>query len=468
MKKNNLSLFMFIVLAAIVLPSCSSIYDDTPSVTFFPSVEVDPNEEYFSLGEAISRENSEAYIYKGSWIFCEQQQYEECVRTTEKGEKIYVKRNIQRWVKYNPYTGETSSICLDPVCTHGPGSKCISIAPDNCLPALLGSIVGDWIIISHQIPIRDTSLGFIPETYAYNLKNGECFQLSKADISGAIISKLSTNVTFGNKYYVTKQVLDYSNTEYVPGNDIEDLNDYVPETITYLCVFDFDTRKFTELFEIKEDYKLCAVTSERFYFKDGDLSSEIYSTDRNGNGMRKEDAWSFSPGYCCGTYGYDFGDEYKIFDLRTDTTKIVPKEFSYQRTFLCDDGILFSTFSGADDSYAKLLDSRQEWKNYSDFVSEVNKRRYESTSQIYLMSFDGSSKKVIFEGNGMILDAYYKSGKYIYGFVSYPDPNNNYKVPRSLNGGRSVINIETGEITSIPLLELILPENCRLISDSES
>ena len=467
MKKKMLSLYIFIVLAAIALPSCSSIYDDTPSVTFSPAIEIDPNEEYFSLGTAVSLSNAEASIYNNSWIFYEQQQYEECIRTTAEGKKIYVKRNIQRWVKYNPYTGETSSICLDPACTHGPGSGCISIAPDNCLPSVT-CIVGDWVILSHHFHIIDTELGFIRESYAYNLKNGEIVQLSEVDVSGSAIEKLGSGFPFGNKHYVTKQIFDYTNTEYVPGNDIEDLNDYVPETITYLCVFDFDTRKFTELFEIKEDYKLCAVTSERFYFKDGDLSSEIYSTDRNGNGMRKEDAWSFSPGYYCGTYGYDFGDEYKIFDLRTDTTKIVPKEFSYQRTFLCDDGILFSTFSGADDSYAKLLDSRQEWKNYSDFVSEVNKRRYESTSQIYLMSFDGSSKKVIFEGNGMILDAYYKSGKYIYGFVSYPDPNNNYKVPRSLNGGRSVINIETGEITSIPLLELILPENCRLTSDPES
>ena len=48
------------------------------------------------------------------------------------------------------------------------------------------------------------------------------------------------------------------------------------------------------------------------------------------------------------------------------------------------------------------------------------------------------------------------SGDYLFGYVSYGDPNNNFAVTYPGNNGRCAINLETGEITLIPQLEIYL------------
>lgn len=456
MKHNIKYMFLYLISLLLLLSSCSSIYSEAEPITPITKIEVDPNEEYFTLGTEINKEGNTQCIYNGCWIYSEYQEYQEHIRTKPDGEKIYVGRKIRRFVKYNPYTDTVSSPCLDPICTHGPGSGCVFIVPNDAMPDIKG-MIGDWFLFGYSYELS-TELGFFSEAYAYNLSTGELIQLSDYDPSAKVISQPKGWCTFGNKKYVTIQVLDYTDTDYIHKGERNELDGYMPETKWYLCEMDFDTKKFTELFEVPEDYRITAVTNKRFYFIKETFGDEVFSSNHDGTDMRKEDVFNFSPQNFCGTYGYLFDDTIRIYDLRTNTSVSIAKEYSYQRRVLTNEGILCSTFSTADENYQKLRDSRTSYEVYSDYVSDVNKYRYEATSQIYLMGFNGQGKEIVYEGDGMILDAYYKSGKFLYCIVGFPDPNNGYKRKSVVNDGRSVINIETGEITQIPLLELIIPE----------
>ncbi len=46
-------------------------------------------------------------------------------------------------------------------------------------------------------------------------------------------------------------------------------------------------------------------------------------------------------------------------------------------------------------------------------------------------------------------------GNYIFGTLSYGDPNNNYLVTYPGFNGMASINIETGEIDLVPMLEIV-------------
>ena len=54
--------------------------------------------------------------------------------------------------------------------------------------------------------------------------------------------------------------------------------------------------------------------------------------------------------------------------------------------------------------------------------------------------------------------------KYSYLLLNQADPNNNYELIPAISG-KCYINLESGEITPIPLLELILPENAWLTEE---
>ena len=241
-------MFLYLISLLLLLPSCSSIYSDAPPIEPITKIEVDPNEEYFTLGTAIDRNCNMGCWYNDSWIYDEYQEYQECIRTKPDGEKIYVGRKVRRFVKYNPYTNTVSSPCLDPICTHGPGSGCIFIVPNEALPDIKG-MIGDWFLFGYAYELS-TELGFSSEVYAYNLSTGELIQLSDFDPSAKVISQPKNWCTFGNKKYVTIQVLDYTDTDYIHKGERNELDSYTPETKWYLWEMDFDTKKFPELFEV--------------------------------------------------------------------------------------------------------------------------------------------------------------------------------------------------------------------------
>ena len=91
------------------------------------------------------------------------------------------------------------------------------------------------------------------------------------------------------------------------------------------------------------------------------------------------------------------------------------------------------------------------------FMAECNTIKYSGTAQIWRSNFEGGDLQMIFEKENAVIQTVCGSDKYVFGYVWYGDPNNNYEEIPIVNEGRSMINLETGEITPVPLLDLIPP-----------
>ena len=447
MNKENIFTIILLTLLLVFI-SCSSIYTDTPEVTLKNAIEVNPDEEYFTPGNIYSKNHKEfSWLYNDSWIYVETREYDRYVSTLTDGTKCYVKDKVARFVKYNPNTGIVSSLCLDPNCTHSPGSSCLMLIPQECDIYNPQGMVGDWFMFTYSFV--DEDIGLRREAYVYNLKTGEGIKIFEGDKEDYFATVWKNRCVFGNKLYSTKNLLDYSNSGYDPAG-VNPMSDFKPETKSYLGVYDFEQRKETVLFEVPANYTISAVTNKRFFFKAEDGS--IYSCDHNGENMTKEKNLDFSPQDFCGTYAYGFDNEaqeIKIYDLRTDTVKNIPMEYPFQNCILCNEGIMFSTCSVSYQDYikAKMIPN---WNAYMQL-------RHDGAAWVYLMDFDGSNSEQIYENEDLGIVVYYASGDYLYAWVTDYDPSNptNYNY---MNSTRHIINRTTGEITPVPLLELVLVE----------
>lgn len=448
MKKSRLFLPALIILT-FFMNSCSSIYTEEPEISQDVAIEIDPSSEYFTEGNIVSKSAQvDGFVYKNSWIYVENQKYQRYIKTLSTGEKIYADATAQRIVKLNTLTGDVSSVCLDPVCNHSPGSDCIMLAPDNAFVAL-DAVVGDWLMFSYQMSNLELE-GYWPTVYAYNMQTGELSEIFDYDLSGTMINKLSLRCVFGDKLYYTKKTLDYSKTEYDPSGDIP-MSEYEPDTRTAFWEYDFETKKSQELFEVPDNYKISAITNKRFFFilQQG----EVYSCNRDGSNMKKEETFNFAVSSFCGNYAYyiDHQENHiKIYDVATDTSKIIPFDYSYQQCVLTTEGIMYSTFSTAGEEYAKAM-------KFFDFKTCM-KLRDEGTAWIYIMDFDGNEPRLVYENEKLWVNASCASEKYFCGNVTYYDPETPNKHYSYLDSARHLINRETGEITPVPLVELVLIE----------
>ena len=429
--------------------SCSSIYTEEPEITQNVAVEVDLTKEYFTEGNVVSKSAQvDGFVYKNSWIYVENQKYQKYVKTLSTGEKIYEDATAQRIVKLNTLTGNVSSVCLDPVCTHSPGSDCIMLAPDNAMVAL-DAVVGDWLMFSYQVSDLELE-GYWPTVYAYNMLTGELSEIFDYDLSGTLINKISLRCVFGDKLYYTKKILDYSNTDYDPSKDIP-LSEYEPETRTTFWEYNFETKKSSELFEVPNNYKISAITNKRFFFilQQG----EVYSCNRDGSNMKREENFDFAVSCFCGNFAYYIDhQEYhiKIYDVATDTAKTVPFEYPYQQCVVTGEGIMINTFSTANEEYAKAMES---WN-----LTLCMQLRYSGTAWIYMMDFDGSNSRLVYEQDDFGVNAACASEKYFCATVTYYNPETPHVYYSYLDSARHLINRTTGEITPVPLLELVLVE----------
>ena len=128
---------LLLIVFFVFLNSCSSIYTSEPPITQQPVIEVASDSEYFTEGNIVSKGGQiDGFVYKNSWIYVEYQNYQRYIKTLSTGEKVYADDNVQRIVKLNTLTGKVSSACLDPLCTHSPGSDCIMMAPQNSIASI--------------------------------------------------------------------------------------------------------------------------------------------------------------------------------------------------------------------------------------------------------------------------------------------------------------------------------------------
>ena len=443
---SKLKFILLLIVMSLLLNSCSSIYVDLPDASENFAVEVDPNEEYFTSGELVlNRNQSDGLVYKNYWIYFEDQEYKRYVRTLSSGEKIYVDDSARRLVKLNTDTGVVSSVCLDPVCNHSPGSDCFAMAPKDAVLFEIDFMVGAWLVISYNVYNSKNQM-FLPIRYAYNILTGESAVLYEYDINSTVITEMTNSCVLENNLYYAKSILDYSNTDYDPTSD-SPMSDFEPETKNILCEFDFSTLKHTELFELPDGYYLSAVTNKRFFFTTND--DEAYSCNRDGSNMKKENNLTFTAEGFCGVFAYDFDKKnniVKIYNLRSDKVTLIKMEHYDQEPVLTQAGILYSTYSTSD--------QKKDVKGWAATM----KLRHEGTALIYLMDFTGKEQKLIYENKDWGVIAHCASDNYLYAWVTDYDPENPEANHNYMGAERCIINRTTGEITPVPLLELVLVE----------
>ncbi len=460
MKRMFYALLMVFILC-ILITSCTSIYFELPEDDINSSLNVDTNKEYFTTGAVLSKGNiSEGVFYNGYWIYREVQEYRYNYLRADGKIVTSSPTQLARFVKVNAATGVVSSLCLDPVCNHSVGSGCIMICPKGGIPVIQG-LVGDNILFTYGI--RDEIYGTVNQSYLYNLKTGEANTIFAQNMEGDILTKYSSRYIFGDTYYVVKNILDFSETDYDPADRVP-LSFYTPKTVSILCEYDFKKNNIKELFEIPEDYSLCIVSSERFFFSTPE--NEIYSCYYSGKNMKKEKILDFSPEYVCGTYAYSVDYEtYKIviYDLLNNKKFALQNEVRSTYYTITDAGIIKNDLSVLDE-YRRIQSSYDELKEQgitptaADHDKLCRKVRCSGVTQIWKWRHDGSNPEMIFEIDKSLVNILFATDDYLYGFVYRADPNNNFEEMPYENEGRSYIDLKTGEITPIPYLELIIPD----------
>ena len=461
--KKTAKLISLLLATLFLLSSCQAVYDaplTPPETTANP--DIDLNDEYYTTG--IPSHTGNVYtglLYEGCLIYIET-----CTTTgvtgyriSPEGEKTakYGDVEINRLVKYNPITGTVSSPCLDPSCNHSLESGC---------PMLLGyglrenehykfkGVFGDWIV--YLIQVENAEYNVINTEIMYNLKTGEKRTVFQDNLANEILERWTAGMSFDGKYYKVKDVLDYSDTKYSPGNG-QSVSNYEPTTRCFLYEYDFETDTVKELFEVGGDWSLSRISNKRFYFRTD--SGDIVSIKKDGTDQRLEAPVRTSN--VVGTYVVHYTNTgYIVHDLKSNEMKEVT--FAYEfATPICvtEKGILTSHQTKSNERKKfSVNEYRKEHPNAS--AEEVNnalrKILASGAAQIWQCDYMGDNNHIIFElpaANIKIISAY---GDYVFATVS----QFNTETGEYLEGYDSqpcCINIKTGEITPIPQLDIVVP-----------
>lgn len=467
---NNLMKYICLLFAFLfAFTSCSSIYGHMPE-TEASDVNVDPSEEYFTTGDIVSiAAGNVGVAYEGQWIYVESGDITIREDNPDTPYNDALTTSYERIVKYNPVTQTVSSLCLDPTCLHS-SEECPFFAPHTWLVAYF-EVFGDWLMYSFYYPWNtDPDVIDVRRNYLYNLKTGELRELHSNTKEGELISRTTSNYVMNGKIYSTLLQLDYSGEE--EWKAMNPIGSFKPETHQYVEMYDPETNKVTRLFEIPEDYYMFCISNKRLFFQMSDYT--YWSSDYNGENMKQETKLITAMLQLCDKYAYfienpdylEKGYNARGYDLETDS--VFQINFGCQiRNLLIDSGKLaFTTFSRIDE-YRECVKtvSANIKEQYPDMKPEeraalelqmLNSIQYDGTFQLYLTDALGNNKELVFEGENMNIAPLRMVGNYLYGYVSYGDPNNDFAVTYPGNDGRCALNLETGEITLIPQLEIYL------------
>ena len=307
-------------------------------------------------------------------------------------------------------------------------------------------------------------------TYLYNLKTGESRELHARSKEGMLLSKTTTNYVMDGKIYATRLELDYTGEEEFNSSPHE--GEFVPETRQFIEVYDPETQEVERICEIPNYYLLVGLTNKRFFFKDKD--GVTWSSNHKGENITEEKNMDFDFIMVCGKYLYppeefDYkkvGYNIRGYDLETDSS--FPIDFGMViNAALVDSGRLCFTTNSNIDEYKefnknsgeyvrKLYPEASERQEILNLKSKIrDKLLYSGTFQMYVTDARGENRKLVYEGEHMNFSPLRMFGNYIFGSVSYGDPNNDFRKINTPDDGRCVINLETGEITPIPYLDTI-------------
>ncbi len=306
--------------------------------------------------------------------------------------------NIRVLAAYDPATGTTKRICVDPNCPSS-GEYCPAIVPIGWDIRYI-EILGDWCM--YQI---DGKGKYESEIHFYNMKTGES-RVIEDTASGNIITYPSTAFPMDGKAYLNMRDVDN-----VTGTAREYVSCYDPktDTIEYLC-------------DEPEDMHMVGLSNKRMFFAEKRNSlrapSVVWSTDHSGNNLKKEEVLNFDLMIMSGIYAYEpiveenyekNGYNMRVYDIATDS--------------------MFTLNFGA------------PVKRYVPGADKFGIIR-EEDGKIYSTDLRGENKKLVFDRPELGFMPYCFVGDYLIGDIPLACD--------IMPGGTYALNLTTGELKAIP------------------
>ena len=322
-------------------------------------------------------------------------------------------------VKYDPKKNKVSYVCLNFGCSHS-SEKCPLASTEGSGWGINHmEIFGDWLLYDYSYSGADKIL-LGSTVRLYNLKTGESKTVTEPTLykflntfasyyvmNGKIYFTLCEREVDGNVYYTAKEYI----VSYDPETD---------ETV-YIC-------------DIPADMSLIGISNKRFFFvkyldsnnKERYIDSfykEIWSTDYNGESLRKEDVLDFTLYLSSLNYAYNsdyFGKTaISVYDLLSDSEFEIDFGAKLRYLTVLEDQLLYVTYKSEDKS---------------------------GGTELWTCDLRGGNRTLLCEFEDSEFIPRNRIGNYI---VSY-------KSQTVFNGAATamrILNLETGEIKTVPMLK---------------
>lgn len=468
--KNTIKCICLLISALILFSSCQSVYEIPLETTAPPEgLDIDPDQEYFTMGHPYrSGDPTSGLLYEGCLIYIEKVPTTGIIGYKGSGTEktpIYGDTYVERVVKYNPVTGVVSSPCLIPTCNHSLESDCPLLfeRPDERVyHYYFRGIFGDWLVIFEQYR-NEEYVNLFEETF-YNLKTGEVRRAFDDELGSNVLIRWNGGSYHDGKYYVVKQILDYSKTGYKPGVEGQSIKNYEPITKQYLYEYDFEAGTSKELFYVSPGFNIGAVSSQRFYFGDDTRKIVSYPKDAtDGSGKQTEKTMSGMGvsnflGYYCFYYK---NNGYTVYNRKNDEKNEIVFDYSITCNVCVTERGVLSCHQTAYDEWKDFSSKEYKRQNPQATSKEVNaaarKILGSGKAQIWKCGFMGEDQQVIFELECAYIEIIAAQGDYVFATIEHYDPETG-DVTSNPNGHRCVINTQTGEITEIPFLDIVVPD----------
>lgn len=373
--------------SGVIDPSASNAETTAPET---PPAEEKP-EEYFSDAYFAGVDN--VYKYEGQFIYWE--------KVTLGSDSYY------RVAKYDPATDKVSSVCLNSSCTHT-YADCPVASPIGW--EFVMDVFDDWLIYRTT---NTLSYGNGPngsKLCLYNLNTGETRTILEKTQTGNIIKYAQGHLIFEGKVYVTVREIDISN----PENKVEK---------QYITCYDPDTDENVYMLDEPEGLGFIGISNKKLFFSKGIYLAEAWSTDYNGENLKKEEILNFHPLAVSGTYAYDFSikDDDKnpatknVYDLTTDSKFKIDFGGTLRALTILEDKLFYVIYKNADKT---------------------------GGTELWTCDKRGENRQLILESEDVIFSPHNCIDNYIIGDTHINGIVEHY-----------IFNTETGEIKAIPKLE---------------
>jgi hypothetical protein len=269
---------------------------------------------------------------------------------------------------------------------------------------------GDWLILRF---LSARSSGNGPDgskLCAYNLKTGEARTILEKTQAGNVIKYASEALAFEEKVYILISELDISD----PNNKVKKY---------YITCYDPETDENTYMCDQPEGLGFIGISNKKLFFSKGIYLAEAWSTDYNGENLKKEEILNFHPLAVSGTYAYDFSIKdddnnpatKNVYDLTTDSKFKIDFGGTLQNLTILEDKLFYVIYKNADKT---------------------------GGTELWTCDKRGENRQLILESEDVIFSPHNCIDNYIIGDTHINGIVEHY-----------IFNTETGEIKAIPKLE---------------